>query len=321
MIGSAIERVFDLAPVLFLGAFAVLGLLISAILAAARGADARSAVKRMMEALLLTFLGGLVSRTFVSLLLAADRDSPESGLVVGWVFFLWPGIIDTIPYLLGKSLLTTPERLLWIATGLGAFVGMMDGIWRIHDWKGLGWLSFPLDLTWGLAGNTTGALLHLFNCVWAGHGSETRTGAHRYASGFAIKPGFAFTQGSVMSSLARGPGDPLYSHERTHVWQNRIFGPFFPLSYLAWMVVWFLPGMLAGAIVRAGPFHGIEKWCYFNNPWEAWCYAVQGQPRAAFGRTPEEQRLIWPAIFVVLWSVPFFGALVAASVLILAAVW
>lgn len=70
------------------------------------------------------------------------------------------------------------------------------------------------------------------------------------------------------------------------------------------MVVWFLPGMVAGAIVRAGPFHGIEKWCYFNNPWEAWCYAVQGQPRGAFGRTPEEQRLIWPAIFVVLLPGP-----------------
>lgn len=36
--------------------------------------------------------------------------------------------------------LTQPETLLWIANVVGAFAGMMDGLYRIHNFGGLGWL-------------------------------------------------------------------------------------------------------------------------------------------------------------------------------------
>src|SRR5262249_18431443 len=150
--------------------------------------------------------------TFIFLLLHFAQNVHFAGMSVGWAFFLWPGVIDTIPNLFGKQLLTVPGALLWIATGVGAFAGIVDGFWRIHDWKGLGWLEFPLDVTWGLAGTTNGCLIHLVNIGWGKHADDARTGSHRYESGFCFKGGYAFTQGAVMSSLADAPGTDLYRH-------------------------------------------------------------------------------------------------------------
>jgi hypothetical protein len=315
-----VPRILEVGPLLLLLVFAMAGFAIRAITGVVKG-EGGSAVLRGVEAAVLAFLGGLIARTFIWVLLRTAHGSPGAGLAVGWGFFLWPGAIDTVARVAGKGpLLTTPAKLLWLATCVGAFAGMMDGSWRTHNWKGLGWLTFPLDMTWALGGVTNGCLLHLVNLVWGDHRDE-RTGAHRYASGFGVKPGFAFTQGSVSSNLSDGPGTALFSHERTHVWQNRIFGPLFSLSYIGWLVVWLLPGLIAGVVVGAGPFQGVEKWCYFNNPWEAWGYAVQKQARPAFGQTPQEQRLIWPNIFVILWSIPFFGVVLFCFWLVVSKAW
>jgi len=86
----------------------------------------------------------------------SPRTRPGERWPIGWGFFLWPGAIDTVPWLLGKSVFTTPGSLLWIAGIVGACNRAMNGFWRIHRWKGLGWLSFPLDVTWGLPVPPTG---------------------------------------------------------------------------------------------------------------------------------------------------------------------
>jgi hypothetical protein len=189
---------------------------------------------------------------------------------------------------------------------------MMAGIYQIYDWEGLGWIGFPLDVTWALAGNTIGALLHLVNIGWGDHGAETRENAHRYASGFGIRydPKYAFTQGCVMSNLDEAPGGDLFRHERTHVWQNRAFGPLYTLTYIAWMVVWVIPAIIVGIVVMgiSGLFKGPNDWCYFNNPWEAWAYAVQGAERTNINGVSEaDRKMIWPAKFVIAWAVPFYA--------------
>ena len=198
----------------------------------------------------------------------------------------------------------------------------MGGMYQIYDWRGLGWLAFPLDVTWALAGNTVGCLLHVINIYWGDHGSETRSDAHRYNSGFRLKPTYAFTQGAVISNLNDlSHNVDLFRHERTHVWQCRGFGPMYSLTYLGWMGVWLIPAMIAGGIVKAGVGQGVEKWCYFNNPWEAWAYAVQKEQRRDFGENDEQKRLIWPPIFVILWAIPFYGLATLLAVYMVAKVW
>jgi len=295
------------------------------------------ATLRGLEGAILAVLGGLIARAFISLLLGMANNSPAAGLAVGWGFFLIPGIVDTIPYLLhSQPLLTTTENLLLFATMVGGLSGMASGLWRIYAWDGLGWIAFPLDVTWALAGNTVGCLLHIINFLgywasqifsdgsWGNHGTETRENAHRYDKGFGLKPGFAFTQGAVMSNLDEAPTKDLYRHERTHVWQNRAFGPMYTLTYLGWMAVWLIPSLFA-AIIKIGvsrTFSGPKDWCYFNNPWETWAYKVQNAERTdIIGNDDEDRKIIWPGKWVIAWSIPFFLVATVLAVLVVNSVW
>ena len=299
------SRILDLPGLLIVIGVAVAGFLIPTIVGAVRG---ESRVLRGVEALILALLGGLLSRAFISVLMGTANDSAGAGLAVGWGFFLVPGLIDTFA---GHPILTTPGSLMMIGGVVGAFTGMMAGIYAIYDWAGLGWIGFPLDVTWALAGNSVGALIHLINIGWGDHGDETRENAHRYAAGFGLRysPRYAFTQGCVMSNLDEAPGGDLFRHERTHVWQGRGFGPIYTLSYLGWIVLWVVPSVVAGVIKMgvSGIVKGPNDWCYFNNPWEAWAYAVQGADRTTIqGVDEDDQKMIWPVRFVVAWAIPFF---------------
>lgn len=313
-----ILRIFDIPGLLVVLVIAVVAFLLPVIVGAVRG---ESGVLRGIEGLVLAVLGGLISRGFVSLLMGTANDSAGAGLVLGWGLFLVPGLIDTFA---GHPVLTTPENLMMIGGAVGAFTGMMAGICRIYNWAGLGWLGFPLDVTWALAGNSIGALLHLLNIGWGQHGEETRENVHRYASGFGLRRSYAFTQGCVMSNLSEPPGQDLFRHERTHVWQNRAFGPMYTLTYIGWAVLWAIPAAIAGVLVKglSGVFAGPNNWCYFNNPWETWAYAVQGAPRTDIdGVDADDRRMIWPVKFVIAWAVPFFAMCLALSIFTVFQVW
>lgn len=324
-----VERIFN-DPIAWgiLAVFAVLSFVISLILKdTLKNPDDDSpptwstAIWRGVEAVILALLGGLIARAFISLLLGWANDSAGAGLAVGWAFFLLPGIIDTIPYLThGHPVLTAPEILMMFATVVGGMCGAMSGLWRIYSWLGLGLIAFPLDVTWALAGNTGGCLFHLWNTVFGKHDDKVRPNTHLYPSGFTLLPGGAITLGSVMSNCA-GHED----HETVHVWQNRAFGPLYTLTYLGWMLVWSVPGIVAGLIVAKGP-SGLKKgpmrWCYFNNPWETWAYAVEGGTNARNSPgDPDDSRLTWPSLYVILWSIPFFLASTALAVFIFYSFW
>src|SRR6266496_2184568 len=272
------------------------------------GDNQAGASLRGLEAASLAVIGGLVARLFVALLLVSGGDSPLAHIAVGWGFFLIPGAVDTMAWLATGKVATSVDFLVWLATGVGAFTGFMNGFWKIHDWKGVGWLGFPLDVTWGLGGVTSGCVLHLINFAWAGHADETRYDAHRYLDGahFPSKNiSFALTQGSVMSNLKDGPDQGLFHHERTHVWQNRAFGPLFSLSYLAWMAVWIIPAAIAAIVTKDA--EAIMAWCYYNNPWETWAYLVGAGPRTGPGRPSQ----VWGDLVILLLSIPFFGGLIS----------
>lgn len=315
-----IERYFPRSILIFLGIFAGAAFLIGLIGAVLRKDGAGSIVLSGFEAAILAFLGGLIARSFISFLLWLGHDSDNAGLLLGWGFFLWPGVFDTVARFFGKQYLTRPIVLLWIAASVGAFTGMMDGMWQIHKWDGIGSVAFALDETWGLAGSTNGDLLHVVNFAWGDHVvGETRTDAHRYKGGFAVKPGFAFTQGAVMSSNNNNAASALFAHEDTHVWQNRGFGPFYTLTYIGWMLLFLIPGLIVGVATGNGAGTGIQAWSYFSNPWEAWGYAV-GESHGASARTAFGP-LIWPDLAVGIVSIFFFLIALALAVWLVYRVW
>jgi hypothetical protein len=303
------ERLFPRPVLIFLIIFAAAALIIGFIGALLRNDPIGNAFLSALEAAILAFAGGLLARSFISFLLWTGRDSPNVAFLLGWGFFLWPGLIDTIPRLLGKQYLTRPNVLLWIAASVGAFTGMMNGLWQTPDWIGPGLPAFVLDETWGLAGTTNGNLLHLLNFIGGDHVvGETRTDFHRYQGGFTFVPNSGLTLGAVMSSISNSDPDlqATIAHENTHIWQNRLFGPIYTLTYLAWMVLLFLPGLAWGLISGDGAGVDIQAFSYYSNPWEAWGYAVgEGlgdTPRTAPIRGPG----IWPDWAVWLGAIIFF---------------
>jgi len=308
------DRGTDIAAVTVLGIFALLGLIIGAFVKVRNVTKGKneSSILGALEAALLALLGGIIARLFIWLLLLPLTDLSSGAILVGHVFFLIPSVVDDFISLGSSRVMATPDGLLLLATIVGSFSGMMDGIWRIHDWKGFGWLSFPLDMTWGLAGLNYSLLLHLVNFTWGNHVTTTRNNAHQYKSGFAFKGSYAFTQGSVMSSLSGNSESKSFEHEMLHVWQNRAFGPFYTLSYIEWMLFWFLPGLFAGAFCNkteseenVGVSNGIQRLCYYNNPWEVWTFKRHGLKRKSYG--PE---LIWSSKAVILFMIPLYGSLI-----------
>lgn len=310
-----IERVLDPFALLAIALVGLGGLIVGGIVAARRGDSWRTAI----EPALLAAAGAFIARSFISIVLSLGDDTPAAGLLVGWGFFLWPGAIDTLAAPFGQQLLTTPGVLLWLAVGVGGLCGLLDGIYRIRSADIGGVVSFLVDTSWGLAGTTNGDLIHVVDTFATTHLADGRVNAHRYDGGFHIKSGYAFTQGQVMSELPNAPGTPLYAHERTHIGQNRVFGPLYPLSYVGWMVVMFVPGLLVGLFGKARVGEAIEAWCYYNNPWEAWGYKVQqdhgGGTRTAFGS------LVWSDIAVLVVAVFYFAAALLLAAVLVLQVW
>jgi hypothetical protein len=301
---------------LFLLVFAIVAFLIRLIFGAFRGEGPGGAAIPALETGVITLLGGFIARTLISILLASASDSHGISLAIGWGFFFPIGVIDTIIFLaLHHPVLTSPDVILWIAPVIGGFSAMMSGIWRIYNWSGLGVPAFFLDSTWGLSGTTDAVLLHLINFAWGDHADESfdrRQNNHRYKSGFRIKSQFAFTQGAVMSNLKRDSSDNLWHHENTHVWQNRGFGPLFTLTYVGWMVIFFVPSFIVAGISRSNVGDTIMALCYYNNPWEVWAYKVGGW------RNPF---MAWGDVAVIIASVIFYGVVLVLIGAVLASIY
>ena len=115
----------------------------------------------------------------------------------------------------------------------------------------------------------------------AGHVASLghRQNRHVYRRGVALKPGFAFTIGNVIS----GAGDVdsarrrrlITDHEDVHVWQSRWFGPLYPLLYGLWAAAAAGVGVLLWLVRRRRqPISRVVESCaYYTNPFEWWAYS------------------------------------------------
>ncbi|MHC4954375.1 MAG: hypothetical protein ACYTGZ_10830 [Planctomycetota bacterium] len=312
-------EIVDIPTLIVVPVIALLGIILGA--AARPGndeADDSGRGLRAFEPGLLAILGGLIARLFIVALFHLFPDHLDgASAFLGWCFGLWPGAMDTIALMAGEPPVLGPTGLALWCTIAGSFTGMMDGLWRTHNWAGLGWLSFPLDMTWGLAGMTNSSLIHIVNFAWADHATgedARRRGVHLYKSGFRLQSGYAFTQGALMSGMGnRGPSASLWKHENLHVWQNRCFGPFFTLIYLGWIIVFFVIGFIVGCF-KGRPFTCGYWWSYMNNPYEVWAYESKN-PGSRSGKNNPDCWSIGAAVGV---AIPFILAVIAGAVAIVA---
>ncbi len=174
-----------------------------------------------------------------------------------------------------------------IATSISAGVNGAFGGWRqVHDWRtARGWFAFVGDSTWGLLGTTLGNMLNLVNLARPRSGYRAdlsrRRDRHLFEKGVRLKRGFAFTLGNVISNastgretLAEGQRRLIDRHEDLHIWQNRIFGPLYPATYLVWFVIGVVVGVATWVVKRGEPklTRLVETAAYYDNPFEYWAY-------------------------------------------------
>lgn len=167
---------------------------------------------------------------------------------------------------------------------LGIFTNaVVSGAMQIYDWGSwTGWVSFLVDYSWGIVGTALGGLLHITNIGWGNYQEQLsrRQNRHVYDGGFGFG-NYAFTQGNVISNLGGRHGD-LLNHESLHILQSRLFGPIFQATYVAWLVVGGVLGIIIfGPIAAAnGENYGdaIMDVAYRDNPWETWAYSENPDP-------------------------------------------
>jgi len=174
-----------------------------------------------------------------------------------------------------------------IATGVSAGINGAFGGWRqVYGWRtAKGWFAFVSDSTWGLLGTTLGNVLNLVNLARPDSSYRAdfsrRQNRHVFEKGACMKRGFAFTHGNVISNASTGRESLVEErrrfidrHEGLHIWQNRIFGPFYQVVYLAWFAIGLVAGTGTWAVKREKPKlkRLVETAAYYDNPFEFWAY-------------------------------------------------
>ena len=191
------------------------------------------------------------------------------------------------------------------AMAVGAGVnGLVSGAVGVYSWKRLpGWASFLADSTWGLVGVLAGLLLHAANLFHRNPAyaveMSRRSDRHVYEGGFSTRPGFALAVGNVVSAGGgvvglRGDSSRVVRrrrlvdvHEGTHLFQNRLLGPIYPVAYFGWMLVAGAVGLVVGLLAdRRRVWAVMETFAYYNNPFEYWAYRKDDYwpPRGAHPR-------------------------------------
>lgn len=180
-----------------------------------------------------------------------------------------------------------PLGLAPAAAAIGGVNGIISG-WRgVYGWRTpTGWIGFLLDSTWGLVGTAGSVLFHAVQAVMPSgryrNDLSLRRGRHVYEGGYRLKSGFASAIGNVITNAdgrsgLDGAGGPrrrrlIDRHEMLHVWQQRGFGPLFPLLYAAWALVAGSVGLVVGLTTRRSIGKSMLTLAYYNNPFEYWAY-------------------------------------------------
>lgn len=215
------------------------------------------------------------------------------GVLTGVISLLVPPAFLALINLIFGAPVDYPVVLL-IGAIFGLVYGLMAGILTIYPldtFKGI--VCLLVDLTWSLPNTVFGFVIA--NLIYPFFGAPSRANSADQCW-ISYQPrgssGFGVTTLQVLGTVnIGGPGQ----HERMHLLQTRIFGPFYLLIFAAnyvfnflVQVVWTFTvgGLLWLLKVRTKPYFsppsrsvvsGFFGWIYYANLFELWAYA-SGNP-------------------------------------------
>jgi len=184
------------------------------------------------------------------------------GIVLGLV-------IAALTYYLATRLLGGGSTLaLVIAAVCGVIGGGYAAIALARNVYGIGVfgiLGFLLDMTWSLLNTAAGLLVWLPACSLKGGNFVSPDGNSRRSGTFVYSQN---PRGGGYAATTIGPviGGGWNSHEELHVWQGRIFGPFYLVAYgFSWL--WIILFRLIVGKPKAIDTEAYGRICY-----EDWAY-------------------------------------------------
>ena len=166
-----------------------------------------------------------------------------------------------------------------VVTGVTTFVERMFSIYDFNDWRG--WLAFGIDYTWGLPGTLLGDAVQVINAFVPGSNYRDDLSYHQnhhvYEGGVYVMG--ALSMGNVISNAGIGDAsitESTLAHEDTHVWESRLFGPLFQITYVSWFVGGALVGTASWLTNQSQDWYSlVYKSAYYDNPWERWARASE----------------------------------------------
>jgi hypothetical protein len=201
----------------------------------------------------------------------SDDTSPSGGILG---FFLGmviaAGVYIAVMLLVGADLMTA-LIVAGVAAVVGAAYGAMALSKKVLDVGFFGVVGFVLDLSWSLLNTLAGLLVWMPICkitraTFVGPDDDSRrSGTFVYDSN---PRGGVYGATTIGTVIAGG----WSSHEETHVWQARIFGPLYMPAYIA-------------ALLLNIPFRLITTKtedlvleAYYRIPFEEWAYWAGESP-------------------------------------------
>jgi len=196
---------------------------------------------------------------------------------------------------LGGALLGALAGRVLRSTILGAVVGLLHGLVagrrRVYDWSTRrGRAAFVLDHTWALPTTAAGlvvlglsGLRERITGVPPGYEPSLSERQNRmvHREGLVLRRGFAVTIGTVVNGAAGRDGvlterrrKLVTDHEDVHVWQQRVFGPLYPIAYISWFVGGVIVSLVRRVTSRSErPLSTeIDRFAYYRNPFEWHAY-------------------------------------------------
>jgi hypothetical protein len=189
-------------------------------------------------------------------------------------------------------------RFYWAALGAALFglaYGLQTGIYGIYPLDHIkGWVELVVDMTWSLPNTIFGFILG--NCIYPFFGDISKNQSNN--SGWIVylpRAGGGGFGKNVLQTLGTINIGGAGQHERMHLLQARIFGPFylglFALNYIGTFIIQVLWTFTLGGLLwllkfRSKPYfrpsshsavQGFLGWIYYATFFELWAYA-SGNP-------------------------------------------
>jgi len=141
------------------------------------------------------------------------------------------------------------------------------------------------------------------------HSLSERQNRIVHRDGVVLRRGFAVTVGTVVNGAAGRDGvlterrrKLVTDHEDVHVWQQRVFGPLYPIAYLGWFIGGVLISVVRRALSRneAELSTEIDRFAYYRNPfeWHAYTCDANWPPHGV------DPRSVWAERFPISEWVP-----------------